>query len=103
MKVTNIKINYVQPQEDEKRNKLKGYAQIVLDDCLAINTIKIIVTDTKRFLIFPERQLNRSLTEGTRVAVPLVNPIKNTFRTEITEAIFSKFDSDPSNPVNSNQ
>lgn len=97
MEVTSVYINYI------KRNtfdKVKAYAEIVLNDQLLIKGIKIVITNEKRYVVFPEEILDPTSTRGQHIVISYANPIKNELREHITQKIFEKFDVDPHNPKN---
>jgi DNA-binding cell septation regulator SpoVG len=98
MKVTSVTFNHLHNRSP--RDKVKAYAKIILDEELIITGVKVIVTDTKRFIVFPEEKINPSKTRGEHVVVSLVNPITSGLRNHITETVFEKFDTDPFNPAN---
>lgn len=92
MKVTSVSFNHLRNRPVSE--KIKAYAKIVLDKELIITGIKVIVTDTKRFLVFPEEKINPNKTRGEHVVVSLVNPITSDLRQHITNVVFQKFDED---------
>ena len=98
MKVTSVTFNYLHSRT--QHDKVKAYAKIILDEELIITGVKVIVTDTKRFIVFPEERINPSRTRGEHIVVSLVNPIKSELRNHITDAVFDKFDNDSFNPAN---
>lgn len=92
MKVTSVSFNHLRNRPASE--KIKAYAKIVLDKELIITGIKVIITDTKRFLVFPEEKINPNKTRGEHVVVSLVNPITSELRQHITAAVFEKYDED---------
>ena len=98
MRVTSVTFNHLHNRSSH--DKVKAYAKIILDEELIITGVKVIVTDTKRFIVFPEEKINPSKTRGEHIVVSLVNPIKSELRNHITESVFEKFDNDPFNPAN---
>lgn len=92
MKVTSVSFNHLRNRAPSE--KIKAYAKIVLDKELIITGIKVIVTDSKRFLVFPEEKINPNKTRGEHVVVSLVNPITSELRQHITSTVFEKFDED---------
>ena len=80
MKITNVSIRKV-----EENESLKGYATIVLDDCIAIHSIRIIEGTKGLFVAFPsQRGKNEQFYD-------LVHPIKQETREMITEEILKEF------------
>jgi DNA-binding cell septation regulator SpoVG len=98
MEVTSVSFNYLRNRPSSE--KVKAYAKVILDKELIITGIKVIVTDSKRFIVFPEEKINPNKTRGEHVVVSLVNPITSRLREHITNAVFEKFDIDEFNPVN---
>lgn len=98
MKVTSVTFNHLHNRS--AHDKVKAYAKIILDEELIITGVKVIVTDTKKFIVFPEEKINPSKTRGEHVVVSLVNPITSELRNHITDAVFEKFYADPFNPIN---
>ena len=102
MHVTSVRLNYPKPKAN---TKLKAFAKVILDNELIITSIKVMEKEEngngiKRFIVFPEYELDRTITNGERVIISYVNPIVSSLREEITEAIFEVYDSDPYNPIN---
>lgn len=79
MKITKIKIDKI------GKDKLKGFADIILDDCLAIHRIKIIEGKNRMFVSMPDRKR----ADGTFSDV--VHPINQEFRKYIEKAILEEF------------
>lgn len=98
MNVTSVTFNHLHNRS--AHDKVKAYAKIILDGELIITGVKVIVTDTKKFIVFPEEKINPSKTRGEHVVVSLVNPITSELRNHITDTVFEKFYADPFNPIN---
>lgn len=99
MKVTQVKLTYIKPQP-ERNNKQKAWAKITLDHQLVISSIQVIDTEEKRYIVLPERKLDKNVTGGEFVTIPLVAPIVTELREHITDSIFDFYDNDPFNPRN---
>lgn len=93
MKVTSVRLTY--PKDTS--GKLKAFAKVALDEQLLISGIRIIVTPEKRFLQFPERKIDRNITEGAEVNIPIVHPIRNDLREHITDEVFAVYDEEQAN------
>ena len=77
MEITNITI-----QKEEKENsRMLGYAEIVFDNCLKVNGIRIIRGNEKIFAAMP----NKKISDGKYK--DYVHPINEEFRRKIDEAI----------------
>ena len=100
MKVTDVRINYPRKKFDDNGNvsKLRGYARILLDGTLAINSIRLIDTGEKRYLIFPERESNRKDEEGRVIMLSVVNPTQSELRVHVNDVVWEAYDNDPTNP-----
>lgn len=83
MKVTQVTVE----KEEKEDSKLKGYATIVLDDCLKIENIRIIQGNTRMFAAMP----NKKMSNGKYRDV--VYPIgkENGLREEIDKAIIEEY------------
>lgn len=99
MIVTSVKLSFVKHRTGGN-DKLKAYANIILDGQLIINAIKIIDNGQKRHLIFPNKRREKNADDGASVTISLVNPIVSELRTHITETVLEAFDNDPRNPDN---
>lgn len=77
MEITSVSI-----QKEEKENsRMLGYAEIVFDDCLKVNGIRIIQGNTKIFAAMP----NKKLQDGKYK--DYVHPINAELRKQIDDAI----------------
>lgn len=83
MKVTQVTVE----KESKEDSKLKGYATIVLDDCLKIENIRIIQGNTRMFAAMP----NKKMPNGKYKDV--VYPIgkESNLREEIDKAIIDEY------------
>ncbi len=83
-----MKVTQVTVQKEEKENsKLKGYASIVLDDCLKIENIRIIQGNNRMFAAMP----NKKMPNGTYR--DCVYPIgkESKLREEIDQAVIDEY------------
>lgn len=80
MKITDIKVKKL-----NNTGRLIGQASITLDDCLVIHGIQLIQLDTKRFVRFPNKEIQGKI-------VDTVHPITHEFRNYVEESIFNFFD-----------
>ena len=87
MKVTSVRISKV----ESSNKQLLGFANITLDDAIAIHNIKVIENEGKRFLSFPcvgrfDKEENKTTYSD------IVHPINQETRTLIETAVFEEFD-----------
>ena len=94
MQITAIEIHYTKPKPGRKYAALKGYASVTFMDCLVINDIKVIDTEAKQFLEFPQ-----SVFED-RPSRSIAHPTNSEFRKAVTDAVFKYMASDENNPLN---
>lgn len=80
MELTNISIKKI-----ENEGNLKGYATIVLDDCLVIHNLKIIESQDKLFIAFPSQKGNDNKYYD------ICHPITQEFRNLITDEILKQY------------
>jgi stage V sporulation protein G len=83
MKVTNVSVKKL-----ENAGNLKGYATVVLDDCLAIHDIKIIEGKEKKFISFPSK---KTVINDVEKYFDYVHPTVQTLREEIEKEVFNQF------------
>ena len=84
MEFTNITI-----QKEEKENsRMLGYAEIVFDNCLKVNGIRIIKGNEKIFAAMP----NKKISDGKYK--DYVHPINEEFRRKIDEAIKEAYENE---------
>lgn len=82
-----FKITNVQTKKIETEGRLVGIARIVIDNCFAINDIRIINAGDERelFLAFPSRkQLNGKFKD-------VCHPVNSTTRKKMEDVILKKF------------
>lgn len=81
MEITSITI-----QKEEKENsRMIGYAEIVFDNCLKVNGIRIIKGDTRIFAAMP----NKKMADGKYK--DYVHPINEELRRKIDKAIEEEY------------
>ena len=81
MEITSITI-----QKEEKENsRMIGYAEIVFDNCLKVNGIRIIKGDTRIFAAMP----NKKMVDGKYK--DYVHPINEELRRKIDKAIEDEY------------
>ena len=85
MKVTSVTVKKIENNE----SKLKGYATVVLDDCLAIHDIKVVEGKDKLFLAMPSKKV--SVNDETKY-YDYVHPTVQSLREELEEAILKEFE-----------
>lgn len=54
MEITKVRVHKI----DREGSRLKGYATIVIDDCLEINNIRIIEGNSRIFCAMPSHKIN---------------------------------------------
>lgn len=85
MKVTSVSIKKI---ESEFESKVKGYASVILDDCLAIHDIRIIEGSNRQFIAFPSKKT--TIKEELKF-FDYVHPIVQSLREEIESAVLNEF------------
>ena len=80
MIVTNVSIK----RSEKEEYRCKGYATIILDDCLAIHDIKIIEGNNRLFVAMPSKKQEDKFYD-------YVHPIVSTLRQEIEDSIIKEF------------
>lgn len=84
MEITSISI-----QKDERENsRMVGYAEIVFDNCLKVNGIRIIKGDSKIFAAMP----NKKMQDGKHR--DYVHPINEELRKKIDEAVAKAYNNE---------
>lgn len=81
MKITNVEVKKV----EKEGSRLRGVANITLDNCLAIHNIRIIEGSKGLFVAMPSRKTE----EGKYV--DLVHPINSETRKMFEEEIMAKY------------
>ena len=84
MKVTNVSVKKMEGNE----SKIKGFATVVLDDCLAIHEIKIIEGKDKLFISMPSKKV--TINEESKY-YDYVHPLVQTLREELETAIINQY------------
>ena len=84
MKVTSVTIKKTESID----NKLKGYATIILDDCLAIHDIKIVQGKEKLFLSMPSK---KAIINDETKYYDYVHPTVQELRKEKEDEILKEF------------
>lgn len=77
MEITSVSVQ----KETKKNSRMIGYAEIVFDDCLKVNGIRIIRGNSKIFAAMP----NKKLQDGKYK--DYVHPINAELRKKIDDAI----------------
>ena len=83
MEITNVKVTKTSSILNE--SKLKAFANITIDDCFAVNDIRIIEGDKGLFLAFPSR-LKKN---GDRINTAF--PINSDTREKITQHVLEVY------------
>lgn len=82
MKITSVTIK----KEEKENSRMLGYAQIVFDDCLKVNGIRIIKSDDRIFAAMPNKKLANGKYKD------YVHPINEEFRKVIDEAVSEAYE-----------
>ena len=80
MKITSVTVN----KKEKENSRMKGIAKVVIDDCFAVNDIRIIEGDNGLFIAMPSRK--RSTGEYKDIAHPINSETRQMFEKEIIEA-----------------
>ena len=80
MKITNVSVRRLEDQE----SKCKGFATVVLEDCLAIHDIRIIEGKDKLFISMPSKKVEDKYYD-------YVHPIVNELRQELERVILEEY------------
>ncbi len=81
-----MEVTQVFVQKEEKENsRMKGYAEIVLDNCLKVNGIRIIEGNTRMFAAMPSRKISDGKYKD------YVYPIDKSLREKIENAIIEEY------------
>ena len=67
------------------KEKMKGIASVLIDDCIVIRGIRIIEGEKGLFIAFPSRKNNEGLY------VDVVHPINSETRKQFEDAIFEEY------------
>ena len=88
MKVTSVKVKKI----EKENSRMKGIAEILLDDMIAIHDIRIISGDNGLFVAMPSR---KTPTGGYRDIAHPINPeVRAMFQDKILEAYQNTLDSE---------
>ena len=68
-------------REEQENSRMLGYAEIVFDNCLKVNGIRIIKGDNKIFAAMPNKKMKNGKNKD------YVHPIDSVLRNKIDEAI----------------
>ena len=80
MKVTNVSVRKLESGE----SKCKGFATVVLEDCLAIHDIRIIEGNDKLFISMPSKKVEDKYYD-------YVHPTVNDLRQELERVILEEY------------
>lgn len=85
MKITNVEVNKI----EKNGSRLKGLANVLLDDSFAVRDIRIIDGDNGLFIAMPSRRTTTG--DYKDIAHPINQETRNMFETAILEE-FNKED-----------
>lgn len=77
MKITDIKVR----KTNNKINEVKGYAEIIIDDCFVVHNIKIIEKEGSLFVAMPSRRTSNG--EFKNIAHPINSEARELIQNEI--------------------
>ena len=80
MKITNVSVRKLESEE----SKCKGFATVVLEDCLAIHDIRIIEGKDKLFISMPSKKVEDKYYD-------YVHPTVNSLRQELERVILEEY------------
>lgn len=80
MKITNVSVRKLEDQQ----SKCKGFATVVLEDCLAIHDIRIIEGKDKLFISMPSKKVEDKYYD-------YVHPTVNDLRQELERVILEEY------------
>lgn len=86
MKVTQVRVNLL------SKNRLIGYADVTLDDAIAIKGIKVMTSDKGRYLVFPDRPSKAKDENGKTRRSSIAFPVTKEAREMITNAVLEYLD-----------
>lgn len=82
MKITDIKVR----KTNNKINEVKGYAEIIIDDCFVVHNIKIIEKEGSLFVAMPSRRTSNGEFKN------IAHPINSEARELIQNAILREYE-----------
>lgn len=87
MNITRVRVSKV----ESTNGKLIGYADVTVNNALAIHNIKIIKGDEKNFIAFPSTKNYDKETGGVSY-FDIAHPVNQETRKKFEDAIFAEFD-----------
>lgn len=87
------KVTKVLVRKIEGENGLVGFADVIINDCLALNNLAIVKRENKFFINEPVANKYTD-NEGKDVYTKHYNPITAEFRKELNESIIAEFNKD---------
>ncbi len=85
MKITEIKINLM-----SRRDPLKAFASITIDDCFVIHDLRVIKTENKLFVAMPSKKIKDGNSDKD-IHKDIAHPINKTTRDEIENAVLEEY------------
>lgn len=94
MEITSIRV-----KKNNKGTQPLGIASIQLDNCLVIHDIKLIETNGKRLLSFPNKKTKKYVMENGEYSevntyTDLVHPSNKEFREYLESEVYKVYDND---------
>ena len=82
MKITNVLVN----KKDKENSRLKGFADVTIDDSFIVHNIRIIEGDNGLFIAMPSHK------DGKGDFRDICHPLNQNTRNVFTEAILEKYE-----------
>lgn len=89
MEITRIRVSKV-----KDKGSIIGYANITIDNAIAINGIKIVQAPRGRFIAMPSYKTSKVDENGKPVYSEVLYPISTEVRSKLTTIILDAFDSE---------
>ena len=89
MEITNIKVTKV------ARGNILGYANITIDNAIAINNIRIVKAPNGRFIAMPSTRSSKKDKDGKARYYDIVFPVNTETRSRLTTEILKAYDALP--------
>lgn len=84
--MTITRINFEYPSNDNPANPVIAFANIMFDDEIMVNSIRLISKDDKIFISFPDRVIEATDKKPAK-RFSYVHPVNAKVRADITKAI----------------
>ena len=85
MRITNVKVIATRPGQGPGPDRLKGFAKIVIDDCLVVHDIRIIKGHGGYLVAMPDKKLKDGSFQD------VIHPINKGAREMIERAVMDEY------------